>query len=381
MSTESEVRSGKSKDESTDKRTDNQSSRRLTFQDLVELCPIIQDADEASKELKTLREGPLEDGLSQVSVGHLLQLQSRVDSGEAAFDRLDTLQRALFRFEIYRLLRTSSLKSDQQVADQIYQKGLDGLRKGSLKFNPDMSPAKSTGYIMQWAISYARNELLKLEAPMGMGYTRYSKYKKIYAIRSALSGLLERDPSDQEVYEYIQSGKADRKSVGGRKSIKMRRSKANLAITIEDIREQKRIYEMNKNLPRDPEVIDATVEVDSGPTRTRVHISDTIFGDFVESYPGVFTESAITVLADELGFVPYTFDDSVMTYSQVKVNKIFKQWQNLFLDPEREFAEYVRESESSGNKLIQMFSKELKSKSIHLPDSEFKELYASFKKN
>lgn len=162
------------------------------------------------------------DGLREVT----LRNQS-----ELALARIVDLMMPLFVSYVNRAVK------DRDDTNVIMYAGLHGFKMGMGRFDTSKMKSSPTNYLMQWFSSYASKELATVETNYGIPPTRYRKFKKIAAVRHKLSDTLGRKVSDDEVYEFFQSGGADIVTPNGPKRKKNSHG-SNRKITIEMIREQ-----------------------------------------------------------------------------------------------------------------------------------------------
>ena len=125
--------------------------------------------------------------------------------------------------------------------------GIEGIKKGALKYNNKQDSGTSVHYIMQWFNTYAKRDIEKIAASnLGINASKYATFKKIAAVRMQLENDLGREPTNQEILQYFHSGKADKSLFSSKSKPKDGGVfKSNNSITEEDIIEQQNIYVSN----------------------------------------------------------------------------------------------------------------------------------------
>ena len=168
----------------------------------------------------------------------LVQLEKEVSTKHSSIieNVIMFLSYPLLKKSVNMLIYKSFIKEKDFLHNNVLYAGFLGMCKGIRKYDTGKDTGKSIHYIMRWFNVYAGRELSRNEAAeLGINYTHYEKLKKIAAVRIKLVNDLQRNPSNHEVLDYFHSGKADMKKG---KSV----SKGNLAITLDDIIEQERVY-------------------------------------------------------------------------------------------------------------------------------------------
>lgn len=312
----------------------NQSSERITLEDLRFYVPIFQKADEATRKLEEEKELSNEEKARLYSIAGLKDLAVR---------RIAFLSNPLITRELNKIIASSHLKGqgDPSLFHILYYAGISGLEKGLRKFDLEkMSTVSSTNYIFQWITVYAKKELLTIEAPMGVAPSRFQRHKKISAVRKRMTDEYGREPTDEEVYEYFQSGRADQKNFNGRKKNSGKPSEANRKITLDLIREQK---EIEKNLHFAP-ILDVAEDFRAErivSTLDKPPFSQTIFGSFVESRN--FTDESIVVLKSELHYeLDFNEAQTMGDISDKDYKFIASQWRDLMRSKNGIFHEFLK---------------------------------------
>lgn len=99
--------------------------------------------------------------------------------------------------------------------DEMHQAGVEGAYK--MMKNADLGKMKSAvNYLMQWVRTYVSRTALHEESQFGLPYSKLQKFRKIAAIRSRLADELGRTPTDEEVHDFVNSGKAHVRTMMGR---------------------------------------------------------------------------------------------------------------------------------------------------------------------
>lgn len=267
--------------------------------------------------------------------------ETRVHLKRIVLDRIATMSRALITSEINKIIATSHLKYSRDLFDILYYAGLNGLTRGLQKFDINMENVSATNYLFQWFTVYAKRELNVLEAPYGIAPSRFQKYKKISAVRKSLAVKLGREPSNEEVFEYFQSGAADIKNMNG-PTKKAKRSLANKLITIELIKEQEE-FETKYMYTQlfDPTEEKSREINESAPQRDI--FDESVFGVFIKEHP-VTTEARVVLLSElQYGGLDDELSKLLENMSNTKYRSIVKSWKNLIKDADGPFCNFLRQ--------------------------------------
>lgn len=309
------------------------SQNRLRTQDLKNLVPLYQAGVRASETLLS----------TDVDKRDLVYYDTMVVCGDMAYHRLLELSNDLISFEINKLISNSYLPERQELFNVMYMSGVDGMKRGLMKFDVSKIGTSSTNYLFQWIVTYARKELLRAEAPLGVSVSRYERFKKIAAVRSKMRDDMGREPSEDEILQYFHSGRADRRGMKGRVVNAGKPSQANLNITAEMIREQKDLESSMYVSSFDPQNAGGVDKAVSDTSQLRVESN--VFSGFVDKYSDVFTPQAVDVLMCEL-------KDGVSTESNVlsarSYQKIAREWAIFLTDKNQVFYDYLKTLDPTG---------------------------------
>lgn len=312
---------------------DGRTTRRISMSDLTYLVPLYQKGVQAEETL-------LHETVEQEERPYLCHLVTLKD---VSFDMLLTMSRPLLTHEVNKLLSSSFLKKNPGAFDVLLVSAVDGLKRGLPKFSVDKMKKSSTNYLFQWAVAYARKQLLALEAPMGIPVSRYEKYKKIAAVRHKLTDQWGREPSDEELLEYFHSGKADQRGMKGPVSRSGEPSQANKNITLELIAEQKSV---------ESQMFDSGVSISDdnisdgvlSPHQDRM-VSNSVMYEFITTCAHEFSGDAVSVFLRE---IDVSSDDSVSFLPVKEYQKLAKLWMNYLSDPSQKFYSYLKGVEPEG---------------------------------
>lgn len=307
---------------------------RITIEALSYYAPIFKQGDDAEELL-------LNGGLSPAELNYY---ETQTQRKELALKKIAALSGPLITSEINKLISTSHLAYSEDLFDLLYYAGLAGLGKGLRHFDEEKMKKSATNYLFQWFVVYAKRELSILEAPFGIAPSRFQKYKKIAAVRKKLTAELERAVTNEEIYEYFQSGKADLKTMNGRVGSSDKPSQANLSITMELIGEQEEFEQHYMHMELLDPLADYSSEVKLSKTDAEP-FSQTVFGVFADSY-GV-SMKARAVLLSELGSGQITPDEShvAATLTPEEYKLFANAWKDLIKDPRGPFYEFLKQVE------------------------------------
>lgn len=228
------------------------SSSYVTMDLFTECVPLFQDGLRARDTLSS------DDGsLTRVEK---LELRRAVRKGEDAWakviEHVEWIINRAVRDEVNRPRAFHYIPD----AEELRQAALEGVYK--MMCSADLSKMHSpVNYIMQWIGTYVSRAATRDETQFGMPASRLQLYRKIAAIRGKMRKQSGCEPTDEEVYEYIKSGKAQVHTMNGRKN--SNQSPRVREIPLKDIREQREFengYPM-KFAVDDPIQIDTEVQV------------------------------------------------------------------------------------------------------------------------
>lgn len=297
---------------------------RITIEDLRTYVPLYQDGDAALTRLE-------EDDYDATEVN---SLYTRVEMRELALNRICQLSAPLMTREIAKLLTNSRLRGKEGVFDSLYWAGIHGMAKGLRKFEVDKIKTSSTNYLFQWFVTYARNELMALEAPFGIPVSRYLKYRKIGAVRSKLTEELERPPRNEEVLEYFHSGRADVRTMNGRVANAGKPSRANRMITLAEVEEQEDFVQLYASVML---LDDQDTGWEQARTVDDASFFETAIGVFCDTYS--VTNDATAVIMAEMGNSEGMGRCEHLSAEQYRT--IVQQWHLLLRDKQGPFAQFL----------------------------------------
>lgn len=321
-------------DEQALKRTQHRSAdAKITVEALRYYVPLFQLGEEAERALLETME--------ELTPAERNRYQTLLKLKQLATLKIAELGKPLITREINKLIASSHLRGREDLFDILYYAGLDGMKRGLRRFDVEKMNASSTNYLFQWIVTYAKKELVALEAPFGIPPSRFQRYKKISAVRKRMSETMGRYVTNEEVYEYFQGGKADLDTMNGRLANKGKPSKANLAIDMKLIQEQETFEKdmLNVSLidPLDPQGATRDIsEEDATP------FSETIFGVFLEEHRPL--PEARQVLLSMLS--PHSMNDeeiaAVRAMPPRDYKRVSEQWTQLIKDPQGVFYRFLQ---------------------------------------
>ena len=305
---------------------------RLTTEALRYYVPLFQRGLRAEEKLN-------DDENLSTAERNLYENESRLAS--LALSKVAQLSAPLITAEINKLISNSHLPHTQDLFYLIYFGGLNGMKRGMAKFDVDKIQNSATNYLFQWFGVYAKRELAAAEAPYGVAPSRFQRYKKVSAVRKKMTAELEREPTNQEIFDYFQSGRADLKTMNGPLGSSTRSSGANREITLEFIAEQEtfeRSY-MHTELfnPHEDYSTEARLAQEDEDA-----FSQTFFGIFVEEF--LINKKAKAVLVSDLGIsnVPDELEEIVSTMDRSEYARYSRAWAELIRDPRGPFLHFLK---------------------------------------
>lgn len=317
-------------------------NKRVTVEALRLYVPLFQVGDKAEHELKNESSSTVKDTKNRAI------LLSSVGLKKYAYDELTELTYPLMRKEIQMAIRNSHLKrEEEEIFSVIYYAGLGGMERGLRKFDVEKIEESATNYLFQWIMVYAKKELLRLEAPMGIPPTRFQKHKKIAAVRKKLSDLLDRPATNSEILEYFHTGKAEFRSYNGPKIKAIGVSDANKKITMELIEEQE---EIEKNLSF-AQIFDSAEDYRAErllSVRDKPLFSETLIGSFVSTMR--FSAESVAILKSDLQQDTTREEDQILkNVSTSRHQAVMKTWRDYLGDPRGDFRDFLESERDSGS--------------------------------
>lgn len=312
---------------------------RITIKALQYYVPLFQQGDLA--EQKLLEKA----GSLTPSEQHHLETVMKLKN--LASDKIASLAAPLITRELNKIIAGSHLRDREDLFDLLYYAGIDGMKRGLRRFDVSKINASSTNYLFQWIVTYAKKELVLLEAPFGIPPSRFQRYKKISAVRKRMTENLGHYATNQEVFDYFQSGKADLQTMNGRVADKGKVSQANKNITLELVEEQERFEKEMLTV----ELLDPLEDYSSAvhlSTPAELPFAETLFGVFVSTFN--VTDEARVVLMSDLNSTSLTDAEVelLQALSQKEYKNLSNQWKNLVKDVEGPFYKFLKAIEAEG---------------------------------
>lgn len=312
----------------------NKTDDRITIHALEYYVPLFQAGEKAEEYLLN--------NINELGVHEINNLEAMIHLSDLAAKKIASLCGPLITREINKIISGSHLKNREDLFDMLYYAGIDGMKRGLRKFEIGKINSSSTNYLFQWIVTYAKKELIVMEAPFGIPPSRFQKYKKISAVRKRLSEQLERPASNEEILDYFISGKADIVTMNGKIGSKNKLSAANQNMTLEIISEQENFEKNMMNV----EIIDtqdnnANNQLSTRENNTLLSFDETVFGTFISSHN--LTDEAKAVIMSELG-ANYLTEDQINLLQNLPPSEykyISTQWKNLVRDINGPFYKFL----------------------------------------
>lgn len=340
---------------------------RISLESLKRYAPVYQDSLEAKKELDAkfshadndhyhvgdpdspnLSENDI-DPADVDAVMTVTSLESRYHRGQFALEKLVEQATPLLHSEVAKIASKAAFHDAEEVHPVLFYEAVTGLKKGLAKYDASKNIKSVTNYLFQWATTYAKRELNKLEAPFGVPPSRYEKYKKVSAVRSKLTESLGRYASNQEVLEYFHSGSADIKTFNGPVALKDQGSRANKEIDLKLIEDQEYF---EKNLAYTKYLHDETGEFYPDnilPVHEEFIAGErSIFRDFVDAEN--FSDNAHVVILNETQQnVPTSALKAVENVPESEYKQIVKEFRALIRERDGSFHRFILDKLEEGD--------------------------------
>lgn len=311
---------------------------KLTVESLRFYVPIFQAADDF-----------YEENAPQVSDENRNAVDSALTLREMTIDHLMDLARPLIIRELNKILSGSHLRKDgdSSIFDLLFYAARGGAVRGLRHFDVEKIDKSATNYLFQWITTYAKKELVALEAaPFGIPPARFTIYKKISAVRKKLSDKLDHYATNDEVLAAFHSGEADMQTMNGRKKAVREPSNPNRKMTMELVEEQE-YFERNLISQNLVDPLDQQSNKMLYGTVAHSSFRESFFGAFLEHYP--FTAEARVALMSELQAEPDEGDSEVLaSLTPLEIKRLNFKWKALLKDKNGLFAEFLELVENDG---------------------------------
>lgn len=292
------------------------------------------------------------DGLSRAERS---ELRARVHAGEDAFMRIyratEWVSRRLVREEMARP-RSFHVVLDE---DELMQAAMEGVYRMCVR--ADVKRMKSAvNYLMSWIKTSVERAACKEEASYGMTSSQVRLNRKIAAVRARMRRENGVEPTDEDVYAFFQSGKADVRTKYGRKQApddKLKQSKENRRITLRQIQAQ---HEVDSGTPMKFAVSDeTTVERDTSRLQLQAMVGERDpLGDNGQSIQAYWAEymsthgidpDQMSIIAETLNLYPVNHDDN--DDEQSRTRRSMNKWLSNASELSREFTLYMQTREGN----------------------------------
>lgn len=337
--------------ENHESRPSGSSNQRVTVENLRALVPLFQRGVSAEEILidaepnVSLRIPAIKmmgDSITGEIDWHLkvIALSSSVEAKEQSLRRLIWLAEPLLNHEITKLIAGSVVKDESgHLRSSLFFAGVEGMKRGLMKFDIEKINVSGTNYLFQWIVSYAKRELLRIEAPPGVSMSKYETFKKIAAVRKRMTDTNGKAPTNEELLSFFHSGQADQRGKKGKLANAGKKSAANQRITLKLLQEQEEfeskmvISSYDPQCPPSPVVNSETVMMSP---QERI-FSTTVFGVFLQRHGEQFTDIGKSVLMSELG---ESYDGSFISDTLYK--QCLSEWKKYLKDPNELFYSFLR---------------------------------------
>lgn len=344
--------------------TDEDDKFRISLESLQKYTPLLQEglkAQEILDEKYGVDGQYVFDSPSSISIEHnnvnpsdidqvleVSTLEAKYYRGQFAGEKLIEQATPLLHSEVAKISARAQFHDPEEVHSVLFYEARNGLMRGLAKYDHQKNKGSVTNYLFQWATTYARRELNKLEAPFGVPPSRYEKYRKISAVRSKLTEELGRYATNEEVHSYFISGSADIRTLNGPVHLRGRRSSANQNMDLKLVEDQEYFekhlaytrYLQDENYDFYPE------NIASGLGTVEEQSEKSLFKEFVELHD--FRDEAVAVIFNEAQIV--SSDAPPVDVSEIKDDRyraVMKEWRALVREKEGLFHLFIREKVES----------------------------------
>lgn len=272
-------------------------------------------------------------------------LEARWYQGKFALDKLLEQATPLLHSEIAKIAAKAQFHDPEEIHPVLFYEARTGLEKGFAKYDYTKNQGSVTNYLFQWATTYAKRELNKIESPFGVPPSRYEKYKKISAVRSKLTEQLGRYAANNEVHDYFTSGNADIKTYNGPVELSGKGSAANKNMDLKLIADQE-YFEKNLAYTQylNDDTSDFYPENIAGNSQEFAGQEKSLFKEFVELHD--FSPEAIAViLTESQNEIPEEIASIAHSdmIPEEQHRSIMKEWRALIREKDGIFHNFIKE--------------------------------------
>lgn len=217
-----------------------------------------------------------EDGYAKLTRQDKAELRRKQYEGEKAFaylyERIMVVASVVVKKELDKPRAFHVIIEESDLNAAAYE----GIYAGLMKLDLDKMKKSSMNLIMQYVTMKVSREALRMEASVGISPSKLRLFKKIAAVRRSMREQLGYDPTDEEVLEYFHSGKADYKTMNGKAGSNQVRFKANAAIRLKDIQDQRKLDDGHPfHTPvTDEKAIDASISIEDSDFQNAIEAQD-----------------------------------------------------------------------------------------------------------
>jgi DNA-directed RNA polymerase specialized sigma subunit len=178
----------------------NVKSQKLTLELLQKNIPIIRQSIAAQEELKSE---------ATRSLTEKRKLSLLISEGTKAQEELLYAALPLIKSIASKEFQRRKNWGSRASYDDIIQEGIIGFLRGLQSFKVEAVNISPTNYLGQWITVSIRRKVEALDHDFNIPYEMVERHRRIRAVKARLSNMMEREPTDEELLEALNSVEQD----------------------------------------------------------------------------------------------------------------------------------------------------------------------------
>jgi DNA-directed RNA polymerase specialized sigma subunit len=178
----------------------NVKSQKLTLELLQKNIPIIRQSIAAQEELKSE---------ATRSLAEKRKLSLLISEGTKAQEELLYAALPLIKSIASKEFQRRKNWGSRASYDDIIQEGIIGFLRGLQSFKVEAVNISPTNYLGQWITVSIRRKVEALDHDFNIPYEMVERHRRIRAVKARLSNMMEREPTDEELLEALNSVEQD----------------------------------------------------------------------------------------------------------------------------------------------------------------------------
>lgn len=178
----------------------NIKSQKLTLELLQKNIPIIKESLVAQEKLNSN---------DRITLAEKRKLTILISEGTKAQEELLYAALPLIKSIASKEFQRRKNWGSRASYDDIIQEGIIGFLRGLQSFKVEAVNMSPTNYLGQWITVSIRRKVESLDHDFNIPYEMVERHRRIRAVKARLSNMMEREPSDDELLEALNSVEQD----------------------------------------------------------------------------------------------------------------------------------------------------------------------------